>query len=100
MRRTLFAVIGLAASLGAAAAQQATDPSQLPPDPRCSPEARRNVPSADPNTPLSQDLAASKGVICPPAIDSNIAKPPPDGGAMRVIPPPGSPGGDPNVQPK
>jgi hypothetical protein len=98
--RRLFAVMILAASLGGAAAQQAADPKQLPPDPRCPPEARRNVPHADPNTPLSEDLAQSKGVICPPAVDSGITKAPPEGGAMRVIPPPGSPGGNRDVQPK
>jgi hypothetical protein len=50
---------------------------------------------------LSDQLARSGGVICPPGrVDSEIHAPTPPGGAMQVIPPPGSPGGDPNVQPK
>ena len=42
-----------------------------------------------------------EGVICPPdQIDPEMNRPAPGGGKMPVIPPPGSPGGDPNVQPK
>jgi len=39
-------------------------------------------------------------VLCPPSVDPGIHAPPPGGGRTPVIPPPGSPGGDPNVQPK
>lgn len=51
---------------------------------------------------LSERLARSGGIICPPEhIDPEIKQPtPPTGGAMPVIPPPGSPGGDQSVQPK
>jgi hypothetical protein len=50
---------------------------------------------------LSDKLAQSKGVICPPAgIDRDMQVTPPSGGHLKVIPPPGTPGGDPNVQPK
>jgi hypothetical protein len=50
---------------------------------------------------LSDKLARSGGVICPPEhVDSEIKQPTPPGGSMPVIPPPGSPGGDPSVQPK
>ena len=50
---------------------------------------------------LSDQLAASKGVICPPAgVDPEMRQEPPEGGAMKVIPPPGSPGGNPGIQPK
>jgi hypothetical protein len=50
---------------------------------------------------LSDKLARSKGVICPPShVDPEIKAPTPQGGPMPVIPPPGSPGGNPNVQPK
>jgi hypothetical protein len=49
---------------------------------------------------LSDKLAQSDGVICPPNIDSDIRAPTPPGGPMPVIPPPGSPGGDQSVQPK
>jgi hypothetical protein len=50
---------------------------------------------------LSDKLSQSNGVICPPTnVDPNIKAPAPDTGKMPVIPPPGSPGGNPNVQPK
>lgn len=50
---------------------------------------------------LSTKLAQSDGVICPPGqIDPEIRAPAPQGGAMQVIPPPGSSGGDQSVQPK
>jgi hypothetical protein len=50
---------------------------------------------------LSDQLASSDGVICPPPnVDPQINAPTPQGGTMPVIPPPGSPGGDPTVHPK
>jgi hypothetical protein len=50
---------------------------------------------------LSDQLARSGGVICPPGhVDSEIRAPTPPGGAMPVIPPPGTPGGDQSVKPK
>jgi hypothetical protein len=50
---------------------------------------------------LSDRLASSGGVICPPSqVDPAIKAPTPQGGSMPVIPPPGSPGGNPNIQPK
>jgi hypothetical protein len=50
---------------------------------------------------LSDKLARSDGVICPPdRVDSEIRAPTPPGGAMPVIPPPGSPGGDQSIKPK
>ena len=69
----------------------------------CPPSAGANAPTVGKpeNKSLSDQLAASKGVICPPAgIDPDMQQAPPQGGAMKVIPPPGSPGGNPNVQPK
>jgi hypothetical protein len=53
------------------------------------------------STDLGDRLARSKGIICPPAgVDQGIAAPPVGGGTTRVIPPPGTPGGDPNIIPK
>lgn len=50
---------------------------------------------------LSDHLARADGVICPPPhLDPEIKAPTPPGGPMPVIPPPGSPGGDPTVRPK
>jgi hypothetical protein len=51
--------------------------------------------------PLGDKLARSDGVLCPPAgVDPAIRAPTPDAGNMPVIPPPGSPGGDPTIRPK
>jgi hypothetical protein len=51
--------------------------------------------------PLADKLARSDGVLCPPAgIDPEMRAPAPDGGKTPVIPPPGSPGGDPSIRPK
>jgi hypothetical protein len=51
--------------------------------------------------PLGDKLARSDGVLCPPAgVDPEIRAPTPDTGNTPVIPPPGSPGGDPSVRPK
>src|SRR5207253_8346759 len=63
------------------------------------------VPQASPLAPgtLSEQLSRSGGVIQPPShADRKIEAPTPDPGAqsMPVIPPPGSPGGDPTVKPK
>ena len=53
------------------------------------------------NQTLSEKLDRSEGVICPPlGVDPEIAVPPPDGGKTPLIPPPGSPGGNPTVRPK
>jgi hypothetical protein len=53
------------------------------------------------STNLSDELSRSKGVICPPAeIDPGISAPPTGGGVTPVIPPPGTPGGDPRIIPK
>lgn len=50
---------------------------------------------------LSDKLARSNGVLCPPSnLDHEIRAPTPPGGTMPVIPPPGSPGADQPVQPK
>ena len=50
---------------------------------------------------IPSELAQLKGVICPPAgVDREMQVAPPDGGKLRVIPAPGTPGGDQSVQPK
>ena len=49
---------------------------------------------------LSDKLDRSEGVLPPPAdLDTGLAKPAPDVGTTRIIPPPGSPGGDLTVRP-
>jgi hypothetical protein len=50
---------------------------------------------------LSDKLARSDGVLCPPTgVDPEIRAPTPETGNMPVIRPPGSPGGDPTIRPK
>ena len=49
---------------------------------------------------LSDKLARTDGVLCPPDVDPAMKAPTPDAGRTPVIPPPGSPGGDPTVRPK
>jgi hypothetical protein len=83
-------------------------PAQI--DPKgCAPGERMQ--SADPATGgksapsttgenLSDKLARTDGVLCPPNVGPDMRVPAPGGGKMPVIPPPGSPGGDPSVQPK
>jgi hypothetical protein len=59
------------------------------------------APNTKKDQTLSDHLASSGGVICPPpGVDPEIKAPTPEGGATPVIPPPGTPGGDPSVQPK
>ena len=51
--------------------------------------------------PLGDRLARSDGVLCPPpGVDPEMHAPAPDVGKTPVIPPPGSPGGDPTIRPK
>lgn len=84
------------------------NPNAAPPD-RVSPPQRapRAVPqqpgSANPGEPLGDRLSRSQGTITPPSnIDPGMTAPPPPTGArsMPVIPPPGTPGGNPTVTPK
>jgi len=78
-------------------AQHEAPTAACPPGVTGSPPTVGGPPAAD----LSDRLSDSKGVICPPAgVDPDIRVPPPAGGEIKVIPPPGSPGGDPAIQPK
>ena len=52
------------------------------------------------NQTLGEKLGQTNGVICPPDIDKGMKAPTPYAGKTPVIPPPDSPGGNPNVQPK
>jgi hypothetical protein len=50
---------------------------------------------------LGDKLARSDGVLCPPpGVDPEMHAPTPNVGNTPVIPPPGSPGGDPTIRPK
>lgn len=63
-------------------------------------DARPCTPQEQSNQTLGEQLNQSNGVICPPEIDPEMKAPTPPGGSTPVIPLPGSPGGNPNVQPK
>ena len=61
------------------------------------------IPGIDPEQPLSEQLEENQGVIDPPSVgDAEIHVPAPDPtpNTTPVIPPPGTPGGDPTVVPK
>jgi hypothetical protein len=58
----------------------------------CTPQERSNK-------TLEHDQS-NAGVICPPEIDPGMTAPTPKTGETSVIPPPGTPGGNPSVQPK
>ena len=80
-------LVALAMTSAAAAQAQAPDPKG------CTPQERSSQ-------ALNQGADKNAGVICPPDIDPAMKAPTPNSGDNAVIPPPGSPGGDPNVQPK
>ena len=100
MARTRTALVGLilaAVFAGFAVAQPAADRDRQP---RSETEGQ-SPPAGAPN--LSRELDRSNGVIRPPQqIDPEMQVTPPDPGSQRtpVIPPPGSPGGNQQIQPK
>jgi hypothetical protein len=112
----LFMSCMLVAVSGAAAAQAPPTPA-TPPAQTAPPAANRAAGCAPTQTtpqgniapqgtttgqaPLADKLAKSDGVLCPPTgVDPQMRAPAPDAGNMPVIPPPGSPGGDPTIRPK
>jgi len=71
--------------------------------PPAPPEIGGDAPAGAPDAgSLSDRLDRSGGVIAPadPGVDPDIVRPTPDTGevTMPVIPPPGTPGGDPDIQ--
>lgn len=78
-----------------------TPRAATPPDEQTTEEGGSGSTSADPD--LSEKLSESRGIVTPPPTgDTEIHRPVPSEGAGRtpVIPPPGSPGGDPSLVPK
>jgi hypothetical protein len=70
----------------------------VPPRGTVAPEGSTTGQSSE---PLGDKLAKSNGVLCPPSgVDPEIRAPTPETGNTPVLPPPGSPGGDPNLRPK
>ena len=83
--------------------QAADKPAPAQDGAACPPDVAGEAPTVGSgnSTPLSDKLARSRGIICPPAgVDPSMPVPPPAGGNLKVLPPPGSPGGDPRAQPK
>jgi hypothetical protein len=115
--KSLFLSLVMVAASGAAFAQApptpVTPPAQTAPPPlrgtNCAPTESTQQGSIAPQgtttgqrtEPLGDKLARSDGVLCPPAgVDPAMRAPTPDTGNTPVIPPPGSPGGDPTLRPK
>lgn len=111
-RSTALAFVLLTLGGGAALSQTASPPAQQqrPGDQApsnqaaCPPGVGGNAPTVGSGQSgnLSDKLANSNGVICPPAgVDPEMhVTPPQQGGRMPVIPPPGAPGGDQKSVPK
>jgi hypothetical protein len=112
----LFSLLMAASGMAAAQAPPtpATPPAQTAPPAsvrasNCAPMqstpqgniAPQGTTTGQSSEPLGDKLAKSDGVLCPPAgVDPQMRAPTPDTGNTPVIPPPGSPGGDPTVRPK
>ena len=109
MKRLLF-MVSVVLVAGCVAQAQDRPPASSPTaDPKaCAPgerqamprEGRENGATTGAGENLSDKLARTDGVICPPNVDPEIRAPTPDAGRTPVIPPPGSPGGDQSVRPK
>ncbi len=104
-------VLGLLCPLllgaGLASAQTPAQPNPAAPStsPRtgCAPGmGHSTVGSGQPGANPSDKLARSNGVLCPPSsgVDPDMRVAPPQGGTMKVLPPPGTPGGDQKTIPK
>jgi hypothetical protein len=105
--RSVFLVAGMVTTLVAgipcasAQLQMPAPPSPVPPAAECGATAPVTPGETTGSANLSDALSRSKGVICPPVgIDPGISAPPVGGGVTPVIPPPGTPGGDPSIVPK
>jgi len=70
-----------------------------PPGPKGREPAPSDTTGQADNTP-SERLGRTDGVLCPPNLDPQIRAPTPDAGTMKVIPPPGTPGGKSDIRPK
>jgi hypothetical protein len=117
MRKPVL-LVGVLMMAAQGAAAQAPPTATTPPQPTATTEAAANCAPTTPvpprgtivpegtttgqaREPLGDKLAKSDGVLCPPqGVDPEMRAPTPDAGNTPVIPPPGSPGGNPDVRPK
>lgn len=89
----LAVLAGTASLMSARAAEPGTPAPQSSAE--CAPGAGKDAPvlGNDRATTLSEELAQSHGVLCPPqTLDSEMPIAPPGGGKLKVIPPPVTPG--------
>jgi hypothetical protein len=92
----------LAGLLTIVAAQAQTPAPQMTPPAAGAAQGNSGTAAAPPKA-TSEQLSRSGGVIKPPDnVDRKIEAPTPNPGprSMPVVPPPGSPGGNPDVKPK
>ncbi len=105
-RELLLASVAMASLLiGTSPMAQAQVPKpQIPQSESTGPQDPRSTGSVGrSNEPLSEKLDRTDGVIRPPASiapDMSVRPPVPDPGTTRVIPPPGTLGGDQTAEPK
>ena len=95
---------GLAAVVSVSAQERSSEPAA---DPKaCAQEQRLQSGEQAPRIPsqsgesLTDRLARSDGVLCPPEMDSGIKAPTPDAGRTPVLPPAEVPGADQGTRPK
>jgi hypothetical protein len=112
LRVPLLALLLISATQAFAQSPPSRSPTPAPAQPAptdpkaCAPGERLPLQDGSSKEPvttgeaLSDKLARTDGVICPPHIDPEIKLPTPPGGTIQIIPAPGSPGGDPSVRPK
>lgn len=106
MRTLFYPLLAASLLLGSAALAQDRDTESPPQNQQLRPQAPdgssgSSTPRSDSGS-LSNELNRSGGVLQPPATsDRGVVRPPSAGTQdMPVIPPPGSPGGNQQVQPK
>jgi hypothetical protein len=101
--RSIALIAAMSFALAGPAPAQSTRDAPSEGGVTCPPDVKGEPPTVGggSNKPLSDKLADSKGVICPPSgLDQDMQVRPPGGGHLKVVPPPGTPGGDPSTQPK
>jgi len=108
MTRRTMPLLGALAGLLLPCLAFAQNPQPAPPQATQTPTAPPNASQPPPERiaprhgTLSDQLSAQRGTVHPPIVDPGINAPIPSHsqGSMPVIPPPGTPGGNPAIVPK
>jgi hypothetical protein len=87
--KSCLAAVAATLMVGSSAVVRAQAADPIP----CTPQEKSNQ-------TLGEKLNQTNGVICPPEVDPAMRAPTPKGSDPAVIPPPGTPGNDSNIQPK